>query len=207
MTKQEIKSTQTKLAILKAAEEEYSEKGIYGARVDEIAAKAKINKGMIYQYYGSKEELYKTVLKNVYDRLTDSEEMVILNHKDCITQITELIRTYFFFLRDNPTYVRMVMWENLNYGQYFKEKELGSVKNPIRLELGRIIEEGKCNGMISEHVDEEEIFQSLIACSFNYFSNCWTMKQILNRDLEHEEEIEYRIKQVTRMIITYVSKN
>ena len=41
MTKQEIKSTQTKQAILKAAEEEFSEKGIYGARVDEIAAKAK----------------------------------------------------------------------------------------------------------------------------------------------------------------------
>ena len=72
MTKQEIKSTQTKQAILKAAEEEFSEKGIYGARVDEIAAKAKINKGMIYQYFGNKEELYKTVLKNVYDRLGDS---------------------------------------------------------------------------------------------------------------------------------------
>ena len=65
MTKQEIKSTQTKQAILKAAEEEFSEKGIYGARVDEIAAKAKINKGMIYQYFGNKEELYKTVLQTV----------------------------------------------------------------------------------------------------------------------------------------------
>ena len=34
-----------------------------GARVDEIAAKAKINKGMIYQYFGNKEELYKQFLK------------------------------------------------------------------------------------------------------------------------------------------------
>ena len=108
MTKQEIKSTQTKQAILKAAEEEFSEKGIYGARVDEIAAKAKINKGMIYQYFGNKEELYKTVLKNVYDRLGDSEDLVICNQKNCISEITDLVRTYFYFLRDNPSYVRMV---------------------------------------------------------------------------------------------------
>ena len=103
MTKQEIKSTQTKQAILKAAEEEFSEKGIYGARVDEIAAKAKINKGMIYQYFGNKEELYKTVLKNVYDRLGDSEDLVICNQKNCISEITDLVRTYFYFLRDNPS--------------------------------------------------------------------------------------------------------
>lgn len=207
MTKQEIKSTQTKQAILKAAEEEFSEKGLYGARVDEIAAKAKINKGMIYQYFVNKEELYKTVLENVYDRLSDSEAIVIINCKDCKTQVTELIRTYFYFLRDNPTYVRMVMWENLNYGQYFKEKGLGGVKNPIRLELGRIMEEGKREGVIWEHAGEEDIFQSLIACSFNYFSNCWTLNQILNRDLGQEEEIQRRIKQVTRMVITYISKS
>ena len=207
MTKQEIKSTQTKQAILKAAEEEFSEKGIYGARVDEIAAKAKINKGMIYQYFGNKEELYKTVLKNVYDRLGDSEDLVICNQKNCISEITDLVRTYFYFLRDNPSYVRMVMWENLNYGYYFQEKELGDVKNPIRLELGKIMEEGKKAGEISEQICEEDIFQTLIACSFNYFSNRWTLKQILKKDLGKDDEIERRIKQVTKMVVSYIKKD
>ena len=62
-------SKKTKEAILQAAELEFAEKGIYGARVDEIAAKAGVNKRMIYEYYGNKEELYKTVLATVYGRL------------------------------------------------------------------------------------------------------------------------------------------
>ena len=50
------KSDLTKQRILEAAEQEFSEKGLYGARVDEIAAKADINKRMLYQYFGNKEE-------------------------------------------------------------------------------------------------------------------------------------------------------
>jgi AcrR family transcriptional regulator len=44
----------TKSRILAAAEAEFSEKGLYGARIDAIANKAKTNKRMIYQYYGNK---------------------------------------------------------------------------------------------------------------------------------------------------------
>ena len=66
-------SKKTKEAILKAAELEFAEKGIYGARVDKIASKANVNKRMLYEYYGNKEELYKTVLAIVYSRLGKKE--------------------------------------------------------------------------------------------------------------------------------------
>lgn len=49
-------------AILKAAAEEFAEKGFSGARVDEIAKKAGINKAMLYYRVGDKEELYRRVV-------------------------------------------------------------------------------------------------------------------------------------------------
>ena len=81
------------------------------------------------------------------------------------------------------------------------------MKNPIRCELGKIMEEGKRAGEISDQAGEEDIFQTLIACSFNYFSNRWTLRHILKKDLESEEEIEKRIGQVTQMVLSYIKKD
>ncbi|MCD6588326.1 MAG: helix-turn-helix transcriptional regulator, partial [Candidatus Fermentibacteraceae bacterium] len=48
-------------SILDAAAEEFAEKGFSGARVDEIARRAGINKAMLYYRIGDKEELYRRV--------------------------------------------------------------------------------------------------------------------------------------------------
>lgn len=48
--------------ILEAATEQFAAKGLAGARVDEIARKAGVNKQLVYYYYGGKLELYNQVL-------------------------------------------------------------------------------------------------------------------------------------------------
>lgn len=200
------KSDLTKKNILEAAENEFSEKGLYGARVDEIALKANINKRMIYQYFGNKEELYKEVLEVVYNRLGECEDIVISKNANWIDKISELVRVYFAFLKNNSAYVRMLMWENLNYGKYFEEKCLGHSKDNIRKELERIIILGKELGDINDSIEPDQVFQTLIACSFNYFSNMYTLSRIMNEDLMSEAAMEKRINVVTDMIIEYVTK-
>lgn len=49
-------------AILDAASEVFARKGFAGARVDEIAALAGVNKAMLYYRVGDKEELYRRVV-------------------------------------------------------------------------------------------------------------------------------------------------
>jgi AcrR family transcriptional regulator len=49
-------------AILDAAAEVFAEKGFAGARVDEIASRAGVNKAMLYYRVGDKEELYRRVV-------------------------------------------------------------------------------------------------------------------------------------------------
>ena len=48
----------TQQAILAAAEDEFADKGLAGARVDTIAEQSGVNKRMLYYYFGSKEGLY-----------------------------------------------------------------------------------------------------------------------------------------------------
>jgi AcrR family transcriptional regulator len=53
----------TQRRILQAARREFAAKGIAGARVDAIAARARTNKRMIYYYFGSKDGLFREILR------------------------------------------------------------------------------------------------------------------------------------------------
>ena len=125
--------------ILRAAERHFAEKGFYGARVDEIAAEAVINKRMIYEYFDSKEGLYKQVLFEVYKRLETAERELIEHQLSGVALIRSLISMYFDFLRDNDTFVSILMWENLNHARYLNEMPGGDVERPtIRFFMNEI---------------------------------------------------------------------
>ncbi len=53
----------TQRDIIEVATEEFAEHGLAGARIDEIAAKTKSSKRMIYYYFGDKDGLYLKVLE------------------------------------------------------------------------------------------------------------------------------------------------
>ena len=54
----------TKQNILEIASEEFALNGLSGARIDEIAARTRSSKRMIYYYFGDKEGLYLSALEN-----------------------------------------------------------------------------------------------------------------------------------------------
>ena len=56
----------TRAAILRAALEEFSHEGVAGARTDEIARRAGVNKALLYYYFKDKEGLYAAVLEQVF---------------------------------------------------------------------------------------------------------------------------------------------
>ena len=59
----------TRAAILKAALEEFSHEGVTGARTDEIARRAGVNKALLYYYFKDKEGLYAAALEQVFSGL------------------------------------------------------------------------------------------------------------------------------------------
>ena len=59
--------------IISAAKAEFSKHGFAGARMESIAKVAKINKAMLYYYYGSKKNLYVNLLKSLFSQGSKSE--------------------------------------------------------------------------------------------------------------------------------------
>lgn len=58
--------------ITEAAFEVFAEKGYASARVDDVARRAGVSKGLMYLYFRTKEELFKAVVKSVVVRRVDS---------------------------------------------------------------------------------------------------------------------------------------
>ena len=200
-------SARTRRDILEAAEQEFAEKGFYGARVDRIAQLAEINKRMIYEYFGNKEELYQKVLISVYGRLGEQEVQLLTQHPDPTDSIIQLIRLHFDFLRDNPTYVSLLLWENLNQGKNFEAVEIRGMRDPALLEIRRVIRHGKNQGVFREEVDEDQFLLSLLTFSFPYFSNRHTLSQLLGMPMDLEEDLDKRVAHITEMLLLYLRKD
>lgn len=202
--KRERNSKKSREDILSAAEEEFSGKGLYGARVDEIARLANINKRMIYEYFGSKEELYKAVLVEVYSRLSRLEMGLLAAELPCAEKIRKIIRLYFEFMENNPSYVNMILWENLNEGRYIREIDFTNIKDPSLDLMRRTIEQGKSGGVFKASVDTEQTIQSLLMITFANFSNRFTLSKLLGKRLDDGESLQKRIEIVTDMFLGYM---
>ena len=192
--------------ILSAAEEIFSQKGLYGARIDEIAEAAECNKRMIYAHFGSKEGLYTAVLKHVYSRLSVTEEVLLAENLSPVDAVRLYIKELFNFLKDNPTFIKMVMWENLNEAKYMKDSGAANIKNASVKLLEKVLKQGIEDGVFKEGTNPREIIISINLYCFSCFSNVYTMTHIMNIDFFNPEEMEIRLDTVTEMILSYIIK-
>jgi len=195
----------SRLSILAAAEAEFSEKGLAGARVDAIASAAGLNKRMIYEYFGSKEGLYKAVLVEVYGRLSVLESAMLERDADVVERFRSLIALYFRFLHEHPTYVNLILWENLNQGRFLREAGLQERKSPVYGRIRALFEQGRSDGSFRVDLDADQMLVSLLTYTFSYFSNRYTLSSLLGRDLGDEAGIRARVENVTDMFLCYMT--
>ena len=200
------KSDLTKERILNAAEMEFAEKGLYGARIDEIALKANANKRMIYSYFGNKEELYTIVLDKVYKELGTAEEKLLSQELSPADAIENTIYMYFEFLYSHPNFVKLVMWENLNEAKYIELSEVPIIKDTAFKMLKNIIKKGMVEGAFKSEIDIDEIAFSLNMFCFSYFSNIHTMSRLMKIDFEKKEQMLKRADHVAELIMQHILK-
>lgn len=114
----EEKDMASNLKILKAAEEIFAEEGFDGARVDEIARRAGVNKALIYYYFESKEQILEELSKKHFQGIIDTrKELLKKNNLDQgLTRevIENLIESLVFtLLGERKDFLRTVLIEAL----------------------------------------------------------------------------------------------
>ena len=200
------KSQITVNKILTSALEDFSEKGFFGARIDSIAANAGVNKRMIYEHFENKENLYKEVLTSVYEKCAESEREFFSEDLRPQDAIRNVVRIYFKFLYDNPDFVRILMWENLNNADSIPVQKLKSIKAPAFEYIKYQVNRGKEQGIFKADVDNGQIVVSLMNFGFAYFTNIHTLSLILEKALGAPEEVSKRAEFVCDILINYLTK-
>ena len=94
----------TRNKLLTAARLEFARHGFAGARVDEIAERAGVNKQLVYHYFGDKDALYLAVLEWVYADIREQERQLNLEGLPPEKAIRKLIEASFDYLAANPDF-------------------------------------------------------------------------------------------------------
>ena len=185
----------TKADILKAAAHEFGEKGLAGARVDEIAAATRT----------SKHGLYLATLEAVYRAVRESESQLNLDAMAPETALRCLTAVTFDHHLNNEDYIRMVMSENINRGRYLaKSAHVKELNRPAIRLLTRIYERGLKTNIFRPNLDPADIHASISALSFFNVSNQYTFGLIFQQDNRAPEYIANRRENVVQMVLRYV---
>jgi AcrR family transcriptional regulator len=162
----------TMAGILDVATMEFAEKGLAGARIDEIAALTRTSKRMIYYYFGSKEGLYLAVLEESYRRMRAIESELHLDDLDPEAALRRLVEFTFDHHHDNPAYIRLVMSENMQRGSYLAQSTIIQELNvPAISGIQRLYDRGVAQGLFRPGLDPVDIHASISALTFFNVSN------------------------------------
>lgn len=196
----------TQANIIEVATHEFSEKGLSGARIDEIADRTNTSKRMIYYYFESKEGLYRAVLEDCYRRIRSIEGTLDLEHKPPVEALAQLVRFTFDYQVSNPDFIRLVMVENIHHGEHIAQLEdLRALSGTAIEALRRICERGVAEGVMRSDLDPIDLHMSISALCFFNVSNQHTFSTIFKVDMTSPEAAKARRESVTKMILRYVA--
>jgi AcrR family transcriptional regulator len=196
----------TKADILAVATHEFAEKGLAGARIDEIAERTRTSKRMIYYYFESKEGLYRAVLEDSYRRIREIEGSLDLDNKPPLEALAQHVRFTFDYLLGNVDFVRLVMVENIHKAEHMAQlsdaqQEAMSAINTLR----SIVERGTRQGVMRKDLDTIDLHMSINAlCLFNV-ANRHTFSTIFKVDMTSPAATSARRETVTEMIMRFVA--
>nr|TNE40606.1 MAG: TetR/AcrR family transcriptional regulator [Alphaproteobacteria bacterium] len=183
----------TRQSLLEVAREEFAGRGLEGARVDRIAKKANVNKQLVYHYFGSKDDLYIAVLEEAYQNIRAQERELDLAELPADEAMRVLIEFSFDYLDRNREFVALVTDENTHLGEHLKSS---TRVEPMNQPIIDMIKETLARGDFKPGLDPFQVYLSIAALSFFYFSNAYTLSRIFGRDLLEDASVAERRRHV-----------
>jgi AcrR family transcriptional regulator len=191
--------------ILEVATTEFANKGLTGARINEIADSMRTSKRMIYYYFGGKEQLYLAVLENAFRRVREAESQLHLDEAAPEEAMRALVRFRFDYHDQNPQFVRLVMNENMQDGRFLAQLQPGATLNSQALKvIEGVYQRGCKSGVFRRGIQPFDIHLLISSLSFYSVSNRHTFSINFQRDLSAPEEVKRRRANVVEMVLRFL---
>jgi AcrR family transcriptional regulator len=196
----------TRREILDVALGEFARNGYSGARIDEIAAKTRTTKRMIYYYFTNKEQLYIAVLEQAYSTARDAERQPDADRLDPVSAIRTLAELTFDHHESHPDFISLVAIENIHHGEFIaKSAALAELNAPALSVAEGILRRGYATGAFQRPATALDVHLLISAYCFFRVSNRHTFGAIFGLDLLGAEHRKHLRQMVGDMIVSYLT--
>lgn len=197
------KSENAEIEILKAAKEIFQQKGMDGARMQEIADKAKINKALLHYYYRSKQLLFEAVFQNAFALLAPQLNTILNDESDLFQKIIKFTDSYISFVIKHPYLPNFVIQElnkNPDFVQNLRSKENFPTIDKFKLQVTEAIEKG-----IIKPIEAEQLFINIMSLNVFPFISEPLLMALINTDKKsYDKIIQNRKTDVSAFIINAI---
>jgi AcrR family transcriptional regulator len=195
----------TMAEILAVATHEFADKGLDGARIDEIAAATRTSKRMIYYYFGSKDGLYLAVLEEAYRRMRSIEADLHLDDLTPVEALGALVGFTYDHHRDNEDFIRLVMSENIQRGSYLRQsKRIQALNVSAIASLEKLYQRGVQAGVFRPDLAPIDIHSAISALTFFNVSNRHTFGLIFQNEDTDGKASTLQRQHVIQAILNFV---
>jgi AcrR family transcriptional regulator len=198
----------TQQEILRAAMNEFHERGLGGARIDSIAERAGVNKRLIYYYFGGKDELFLAVLEQTYADIREAERELHLEAANPADAVRRLVAFTWNHYLAHPEFLTLLNSENLHRARHLRQStRIREMNSPLIQTLGAVLERGRSDGVFRGGVDAVQLYISIAALAYFYLSNNHTLSTIFGRDLMSPKALSERLSHITEVVLGYVLRD
>jgi len=157
----------SRIRIADAALSEFSANGFDGARIARIAERARVNKQLIYYYYGSKAKLYESVVGRVSDALTD-QIRIRAGTDSPVDRIRARMAAVFHHLASHADQARLVVTAVSESGE--RSAPIRAAVRSFITQVHQEISAAQGTGYLRDDVDPEQAADQIVTLLLGYFS-------------------------------------
>ena len=200
-----VQDKTTEKKILDAAKIIFLKKGFDGARMQEIADEAKINKALVHYYFRSKDKLFDAIFREAFQQFLPQIAEIMTTQKPLFEILEIFVDSYITMLSNNPHLPSFVMHEiNRNPERIVNIIKSSGIK-PEYLEkaIQKEIKAGIINPIKPIHL----IINIIAMCLFPFMARPIIQGFMFNGSSEaYKKFLSERKKEVTSFIINSIRK-
>lgn len=199
------KDATTQERILFAAKKIFEVKGMAGARMQDIADQAGINKALLHYYFRSKEQLFEMIFQEAAIKLFPKINFIFESDMPLFEKITHFSEEYITVMLENPYLPLFVLNEISKDPHYFLEKVWGANKPRPEKFLKQIEKEVK-KGTI-KNISPVQLLMNMISMTiFPFIAKPMFQVNIGLDELQYRSIMEQRKKEIPKFIIDSIRK-
>lgn len=200
------KEETTEQQILDAAKNVFQSKGMDGARMQEIADEAGINKAMLHYYYRSKQLLFEAVFKNAFALLAPQLNVILNDNSSIEEKVRNFSFNYTSFMLKHP-YLPNFIIQELNRNEDFILKLKENTGFPNLEKFKAKVDAEISQGLINQ-IDADQLFVNIIALNIFPFLGKPLVKAFTDKDEKtYKEFVERRKIEVANFIINSIKRS